>query len=92
MNLSAIMLCILVVYMWHAGSLTHEVKVIKRILIAVYETLEQKTAQLTEDMFAFKNELMLMVNKLHNDTVALIMNNTKKIDMINDKIDVLLTR
>nr|ANW09684.1 ac130 [Malacosoma sp. alphabaculovirus]ANW12335.1 ac130 [Malacosoma sp. alphabaculovirus] len=92
MNLSAIMLCMLVVYLWHTGSLTHEVKAIKQILMAVYEAVERKTAQITNDMFAFKEELMLLVNKLHNDTVSLILNNTNKIDMINDKIDVLLTR
>lgn len=92
MNLSAIMLCMLVVYLWHAGSLTHEVKVIKQILIAVYEAVEHKTDQIANDLFAFKEELTMLIGRLHNDTISLIMNNTNKIDMINDKIDVLLMR
>jgi hypothetical protein len=82
----------LVVYLWHAGSLTHEVKVIKQILIAVYEAVEHKTDQIANDLFAFKEELTMLIGRLHNDTISLIMNNTNKIDMINDKIDVLLMR
>ncbi|QYC92778.1 GP16 [Trabala vishnou gigantina nucleopolyhedrovirus] len=92
MNVYAIMLCLLAAYLWQAGSLTSEIKIIKRLLVTLYDIIESKTNQLTDDMFAFKNELVQLVNRLHNNTVELIMNNTNKIDMISDKIDVLLTR
>ncbi|AHH82697.1 GP16 [Buzura suppressaria nucleopolyhedrovirus] len=95
MNYSAVALILLVAYMWHAGSLMREIYAIKELLVAIYEMIENKFYSLSEDLASFKNQSVVMLELLHNNTrhtIDLVVNNSQKLDMVNTKIDVILNR
>ncbi|UJZ88979.1 gp16 [Erannis ankeraria nucleopolyhedrovirus] len=95
MNYSMVALVLLVGYMIHSGSLMNEIQAIKQLLVVTYEMIESKFANLTNDLFLIKNETMMLFEHLQNSSkhsIELILNNSNKIDVINNKIDVILNR
>ncbi|ADB84451.1 Gp16 [Apocheima cinerarium nucleopolyhedrovirus] len=95
MNYSTVALVLLVGYMIHSGSLMNEIQAIKQLLVITYEMIESKFANLTNDLFLIKNETMMLFEHLQNSSkhsIKLILNNSNKIDVINNKIDVILNR
>ncbi|AGR56869.1 gp16 [Hemileuca sp. nucleopolyhedrovirus] len=95
MNYSAIVLIMLVVYLWHAGSLVREISFIKSLLIETYDMIECKFGLLTGEFLSFKNETIRLLEHLHDKTrytIDVVLNNSRKIDTINKKIDFMIDR
>ncbi|QHB21807.1 gp16 [Artaxa digramma nucleopolyhedrovirus] len=95
MNYSAALLILFTVYMWHAGSLAHEIATIKKLLLAVYDAMLVKFDSLATQLYDFQNVTAQMLNALQNSTahtINLVIENGKKIDVINKKIDYIINR
>ncbi|QNV47853.1 glycoprotein 16 [Alphabaculovirus altersperidaniae] len=93
MNYSAIALVLLTTYLWYANSMTGEIAIVKKLLLLIYEKLQANFDNVTSVMTEYHDSVMLNLSKLHNMTkhsVDLILINSKKIDVINNKIDTLL--
>lgn len=95
MNYSAVALILLVAYMWHAGSLMREIYTIKQLLMTIYEMIENKFHSLGEELTSFRNQSTAIFQQLQNNTkytIDLVVNNSRKLDILNTKIDVILNR
>lgn len=95
MNYSCVALVLLVAYLWHAGSLTQELSAVKRLLLATYETIESGFSSFTDEMEQWKSESLRFLKTVHGNThqlLDLILNNSRKIDGINSKIDTIINR
>ncbi|AXU41610.1 GP16 [Spodoptera eridania nucleopolyhedrovirus] len=93
MNYYAVTLIALTTYVWYANSMTNEIAIVKKLLLLIYETLQTNFENITNVMTEYHDSVMLNLSKLHNMTkhsVDLILVNSKKIDVINNKIDTLL--
>ncbi|ACO53588.1 gp16 [Euproctis pseudoconspersa nucleopolyhedrovirus] len=95
MNYSAALLVAVVVYLWYADSLVQEIATIKRLLVAVYDVMLVKFDSIATQLHDFQNATTQMLNSLHNSTahtINLVIENGKKIDVINKKIDYIINR
>jgi phage-related protein len=93
MNYYAATLVVLVTYLWYANSMSNEIAIVKKLLLLIYETIQSNFENLTNVMTEYHESVMSNLSKLHNMTkhsVDLILINSKKIDVINNKIDTLL--
>ncbi|ABI35782.1 Gp16 [Ectropis obliqua nucleopolyhedrovirus] len=93
MNYSAICLVIFAAYMWQTGSLSHEIRAVKHLLVVMYDMIESKFSNLHNEISFLKNGTFRLFEQLQNSTkhsIKLIMNNSNKIDVLNNKIDVIL--
>jgi hypothetical protein len=93
MNYSTVALVLVAAYLWHANSLGNEIAVIKKLLVVIYESVEAKFDSMSKEMGIFHTSVMETMSRLHNMTrhsIDLILINSKKIDVINGKIDTLL--
>nr|QNH90485.1 gp16 [Mamestra configurata nucleopolyhedrovirus A] len=93
MNYSTVILLVVAAYLWHANSLHNEIAVIKKLLVVIYESVEAKFNNISQEMSTFHTSVMTTMTRLHNMTrhsIDLILVNSRKIDDINGKIDTLL--
>lgn len=93
MNYSALALMLLAGYLWYANSLHNEIIVIKKLLLLIYESVQANFDSITTNLAQYQETVLTRLSKLQNMTthsVDLILINSKKIDVINDKIDTLL--
>ncbi|WBB27260.1 GP16 [Mythimna sequax nucleopolyhedrovirus] len=93
MNYSTVILLVVAAYLWHTNSLHSEIAVIKKLLVVIYESVEAKFNNISQEMSVFHTSVMTTMTRLHNMTrhsIDLILVNSKKIDDINGKIDTLL--
>jgi hypothetical protein len=93
MNYSAVALVILAAYLWHANSLHNEIGIIKKLLVVIYDTIELKLSAVSQEMSTFHGTVMQSISRLQNMTkhsIDLVLVNSAKIDVINNKIDTLL--
>lgn len=95
MNYSAAALILLTTYLWYANSLQNEIGFIKKFLFVIYETMEQKFDQVINVLNEYHEDVMTGLDKIQNMTkhsIDLILINSKKIDVINNKIDTLMNK
>ncbi|QAT90296.1 GP16 [Spodoptera exempta nucleopolyhedrovirus] len=95
MNYSAAALILLTTYLWYANSLQNEIGIIKKFLFVIYETMEQKFDQVINVLNEYHEDVMTGLDKIQNMTkhsIDLILINSKKIDVINNKIDTLMNK
>lgn len=93
MNYSLTALILLLAYMWHSGTLLQEVAIIKRLLVATYEIVQVKFDTIINDLHQAQRDIIKYVDNVHNTTLStfsLVVDNSKKIDVLNDKIDIIL--
>ncbi|AAZ38176.1 GP16 [Agrotis segetum nucleopolyhedrovirus A] len=93
MNYSALALVLLAAYLWHANSLQNEMTMIKKLLVVIYESIQARFEDISTNLAQYHETVLNNLSKLHNMTkhsVDLILVNSKKIDVINNKIDTLL--
>ncbi|ACI28716.1 GP16 [Agrotis ipsilon multiple nucleopolyhedrovirus] len=93
MNYSAVALVLLAAYLWHANSLHNELNVIKKLLVVIFENAQARFDAITANLAEYHESVLTSLAKLHNMTkysVDLVLVNSKKIDVINNKIDSLL--
>lgn len=93
MNYSAIAVVALLAYMWHTNGLNNEISTIKKLLVVIYESVQAKFDSISNDLVQYHTTVLTSLSKLHNMTkhsVDLILVNSRKIDVINNKIDALL--
>ncbi|AJD80816.1 16 kDa glycoprotein [Pseudoplusia includens SNPV IE] len=95
MNYYAVTLVLLLAYLWHAGSISHELAAIKKMLTFIYEAIEDRFDAIVYDMAKFRNDTMTYLIRIQNTTKItynLVMANGNKIDVINQKIDTIINR
>ncbi|AYN44968.1 gp16 [Alphabaculovirus alterspexiguae] len=95
MNYSAVALILLTTYLWYANSLQNEFQVIKKFLIIIYETMESKFDQIINLLNEYHENVLTGLDKIQNMTkhsIDLILINSNKIDVINNKIDSLVNK
>lgn len=93
MNYSTVALVLLMGYMWHANSMSQEIAIIKRLSISIYELLQERFEIIVVDLNALREQSNEFFNLLHNETshiINMVTNNSKKIDTIDNKIDLIL--
>ena len=93
MNYFATTLVVLAAYLWYANSINNEFAIVKKLLVLIYETIQENFQHVTKIMSKYHDDVIINLSKLHNMTkhsIDLILINSKKIDVINDKIDSLL--
>ncbi|AIZ48569.1 gp16 [Agrotis segetum nucleopolyhedrovirus B] len=93
MNYSAVALVLLAAYLWHANSLHNEFNVIKKLLVVIFESVQARFDTITMNLAEYHESVLTSLSKLHNMTkysVDLVLVNSKKIDVINNKIDILI--
>ncbi|AUV65272.1 GP16 [Alphabaculovirus myunipunctae] len=95
MNYSAVALVLVCAYLWYANSLQNEIGIIKKLLVVIYESVDAKFNVLMQDIHRYHETVLQSISRLHNMTkhsVDLILVNSKKIDIINGKIDKILEK
>nr|QED39926.1 GP16 [Spodoptera frugiperda multiple nucleopolyhedrovirus] len=93
MNFSGAALVLLAAYLWYANSMANEINLVKKFLLLIYETTKTKFDDVTKLMSDYHETIVQNLEKLHNMTkhsIDLIVINSRKIDVINGKIDSLL--
>ncbi|AKC91647.1 gp16 [Lambdina fiscellaria nucleopolyhedrovirus] len=95
MNYSAAALVLLVAYMWHTGSLMREMHYIKQLLVTMYDMMDVNFKSVIATMESARNETAFLFERLQNNTnhiITLVVQNSKKIDALNDKVNVILNK
>ncbi|ABF47454.1 GP16 [Clanis bilineata nucleopolyhedrovirus] len=93
MNLSTIMLVLLMAYLWQTNSLTYEIGVLKKLVKSMHVLIMAKFTEIANEIMSMRNETLLYLNSLQNTTATtlhLVYNNSRKLDMLNSKLDTYL--